>query len=1562
MAYRNRRNQGGDRHNDPISNAQESVVESEMKKKMKEWKEEAELLGLTGAEMAAYVREEKQREIVQQERQVEIARQEREREADRQAELRRIELEHQDREAARQAHLREMEIQGQQNNQNRNNNNQDRGRPKLKIKLPFLEDGDDLETYLWKFERVMEAEDISRQDWSLHLIALVKGKAAEALTRMSQIELADYNAVKIELLKKFRLTSEEYREKLRNAKKKHEETAVELMSRITQWIQRWVELSGRNQTYDDVVELLAVDVFVDALPHDQALFVRERRPSTKDEATKAAETYELSRRNRRHESKSPHDKFRHRNSMSPRNMHHHQESRKGSQDPSDGATNKDDRRGNRVGFKIECYNCGGPHKIAFCPKRKQNALCVQSSCDVDHHNHAYGQPSGIEPCCQNGNHHVLRVGLTSWQGKENEVCKTTLCDRCSKIKYQPSCQVTVEGKEVPALRDTGATISCIDTEFVPRDKYLGVNRTVTFASGEVKQVPVARVNLKTPFFEGNADVLVMQGPVVPVLIGNSRFLDTKDINAIPVYPIQQTERKAKEENRDQTMHTVVPAEKEAVDDQKVPTVKPSEEKGNDSQHLTATIHDEGKRGISEKEANAECAQVTTRSGDQRTKNKPLKIVETKIANVTPEQLKDAQKKDETLKKCREDADGLRLERKGSKSQNAKYTWKNGVLVRTYTENSSQRTQIVVPQQYRDGVMQLAHDVPMSGHLGVRKTTDRLWADFYWPGISGDVRRYCSSCDACQRSMPKGKQAKAPLGKVPSVETPFEKIGIDLIGPIEPSSERGYRYILTVVDYATRYPEAIPLKTCNTTEIAEALWTIWTRIGVPKEIVSDQGQQFVGEIMKQLQNMLDIRGIKVSAYHPMANGLAESFNGTLKQMMKKMCLEQPREWDRMIPALLFAYREVPQSSMLFSPFELLYGRTVRGPMQILKNLWLKEQLGEEEKTDAQYVIDLRNRIEDTCQIARDNLAKASQRYAKNFNKKTKERHIEEGSKVLLLLPEKHNKLQLTWKGPFKVIKKINDLDYKIDVNGKEKVYHANLLKNYIEREPSQQPSQQIAVVAYEDREEECDYKEHISSIPTLTLEATEGVEDSHIADTLNETQVKQIKEIRNRHSRVLRDVPGNTDIETCKLRSKSDKPVYVKQYALPHASIETVKEEVKKMKKMGVIEPTVSAYNAPIVLVKKKDGSTRFCIDFRALNKTLDADPDNPPNIDQLLAKMGKAKYFSKIDCTRGYWQCKVQESDKHKTAFTTPEGQFQWTRMPFGLKTAGATFTRMMRKVLGPLQRNDVDNFIDDIMIATETWQEHLEAVEAVLARLEEVGLTAKPSKCYFGYEEIEYLGHKVGHSQIKPEQEKIEKLKNAAKPKTKKEVRAFLGLASYYRKFVPNFAEISASLTEMTKARKPDKVEWNDESEYAFKELKRVLCEEPVIHMPDQSKPFILRTDASNSALGAVLMQEKDGEKHPIAYASRKLSPAEQNYATIEKECLAVVWGIKKFEPYLFDRKFVLETDHQPLHYLKRSKTENGRLMRWALQLQQHDFQVKVIKGKDNIGADYLSRIEEED
>ncbi|KAL3861557.1 hypothetical protein ACJMK2_007585 [Sinanodonta woodiana] len=341
----------------------------------------------------------------------------------------------------------------------------------------------------------------------------------------------------------------------------------------------------------------------------------------------------------------------------------------------------------------------------------------------------------------------------------------------------------------------------------------------------------------------------------------------------------------------------------------------------------------------------------------------------------------------------------------------------------------------------------------------------------------------------------------------------------------------------------------------------------------------------------------------------------------------------------------------------------------------------------------------------------------------------------------------------------------------------------------------------------------------------------------------------------------------------------------------------------------------------------------------------------------LFSKLAGHQYISKIDLTKGYWQVPIAAKSRALTAFATPNGLYQFKVMPFGLVNAGASCARLMRKLLKGM--NNVVSFVDDILVYTHTWEEHVRILVDLFERLRKANLTARPSKCSIAYSNMECLGHLVsGLGQRKPHPDKVGAIKDAPRPETKKQIRSFLGLIGFYRKFVPNFAVIASPLTDLTRKRQPTKISWGSCQERAFNALKENLISAPILKLPELNKAFILRSDASETGLGAVLLQEQEGVKLPIAYASRKLLPREQNYSVTEKECLALVWGIVKFHTYLFEREFVLETDHQPLIYLNKAKVANARLMRWALTLQPYRFRIEAIRGSENVGTDYLSRM----
>jgi hypothetical protein len=358
-----------------------------------------------------------------------------------------------------------------------------------------------------------------------------------------------------------------------------------------------------------------------------------------------------------------------------------------------------------------------------------------------------------------------------------------------------------------------------------------------------------------------------------------------------------------------------------------------------------------------------------------------------------------------------------------------------------------------------------------------------------------------------------------------------------------------------------------------------------------------------------------------------------------------------------------------------------------------------------------------------------------------------------------------------------------------------------------------------------------------------------------------------------------------------------------------------------------------------------------------LNKVTEFDAEPIPDPEVLFASLQSKQHFTKIDLAKGYWQIPMAESDRTKTAFRTPQGLYQFKKMPFGMSTAPSTFARMMKKL--DLDRFKSVHFFDDVLVATEDWPSHLQALDGLLTELGKHGLTVRPSKVEAGFDSIEFLGHIVGEGSMRPVPAKVSKILNVTVPTTKKQVRSLIGLVSFYRRYVSNFASIVSPLVELTKKSQPNKVRWSDECQRAFDLIKNVLSSEPVVRLPDFSRPFTVRSDASSTGIGAALMQsDDDGVLHPVLYASRKLLDRETRYSTVERECLALVWAVDKFHRYLFGSHFFVETDHRPLTYLKQSKTPNGRLLRWALSLQEHSFTVVPIAGVRNFEADVLSRL----
>ena len=638
-------------------------------------------------------------------------------------------------------------------------------------------------------------------------------------------------------------------------------------------------------------------------------------------------------------------------------------------------------------------------------------------------------------------------------------------------------------------------------------------------------------------------------------------------------------------------------------------------------------------------------------------------------------------------------------------------------------------------------------------------------------------------------------------------------------------------------------------------------------------------------------------------------------------------------------------------------------------------------------------------DESCEFTMQNSSAASQRN-KNYDKKTQDRKFSVGEEVLVLLPSASNKLLSSWLGPFPITKVFHP-DYRVLVKGKEKVFHANMLKRYVRREEAADvavggskcvqsvgdfvPWREISPLLdevdmsvpkvpstssgdFHAVESVCsagvvqDHGEDVSN-PTLSVPMSTSIPDEDVScvqfdDALSEVQLDELKAVFQTHADILTTRPGvfsgNLMLE---IPLTSDVPIRRKMYNLPFSSKEVVEKEIQVMLDLEIIEPSKSPYSSPVVLVIKKDGSCRFCIDFRGLNKITVFDAEPIPNVEDLFVRLAHSRFFTKIDLAKGYWQILVLPEDRPKTAFATHQGLFQFIRMPFGLVSAPAVFARMMRML--HLADLSAENFFDDILVHSASWSDHLHHVRNVLDRLKSYGLTARPSKILAGFQSLEFLGHVVGSGVLRPDESKTDKILQVSTPTTKKQVRSLLGLLSFYRRYIPGFASVAAPLTDLTKesGRSCRSIHWTPDCASALQEIQDILSRKPVLLLPRLDLPFVLQTDASSTGLGAVLLQEFEDSLHPVCFASRKLLDREKRYSTIERECLAIVWAVHKFVRFLWGVRFVLQTDHRPLTYLRTSNFKNSRIMRWALSLQEFNFEVLPVSGQGNVFADLLSR-----
>ena len=726
---------------------------------------------------------------------------------------------------------------------------------------------------------------------------------------------------------------------------------------------------------------------------------------------------------------------------------------------------------------------------------------------------------------------------------------------------------------------------------------------------------------------------------------------------------------------------------------------------------------------------------------------------------------------------------------------------------------------------------------------------------------------------------------------------------------------------------------------------------FTKFGLPRILQSDCGSNFTSREFANNMKELGIQHITSSPYHPESQGKIERFHQTMKSVLKKYCMESGYDWDKELPFVLFAFRSAPSESLGFSPFQLVFGHCVRGPLDVIRDCWEED----ESHVDLlSYISTLGSKLSHAWGYAKDHLVKSKNSMKKYYDKNVKRRNFLVGERVLVLLPIPGNPLYARYSGPWRIVKKVNELNYLVETPSRRKkvqLCHVNMLKPYLERVQMTAP---IVNVTDDDEKEE---KTSISEYP---ISNSEILQDLHVyLSHLSDKEQLDMIDLLLEHKDLFKDNPGLTHILQHDVDIGDNRPIKQGPYRLNPRKNELVQKEVQYMLDHNLAIPSNSPWSSPVVLVKKergRQGQHRLCFDYRKLNEATKTDSYPLPRVDDCIDRIGTAKYISKLDLLKGYWQVGLTPKAQAASAFVTRDGLFECKVMPFGMKNASATFQRLMNRITRNLEGCIV--YIDDIVIYSDNWETHLERLRNLFVALRKAGLAVNLRKSEFAKAKIIYLGHEIGYGNVSPRDVNVDVILNFPTPKTKKDVRSFLGMSGYYRRFVKNYADISKPLTTLTKKCVPFK--WNKDSEKAFVQLKAVLTSYPVLASPNFDLPFELSIDASDTGVGAVLQQMKQGVNHPVAYFSKKLNEAQCKYSTIEKETLALVLALDHFEIYLSNslNPIKIYTDHNPLVFLRKFKNKSQRLLKWSIILQDWNLDIHLIPGRNNIIPDTLSRV----
>ncbi len=615
----------------------------------------------------------------------------------------------------------------------------------------------------------------------------------------------------------------------------------------------------------------------------------------------------------------------------------------------------------------------------------------------------------------------------------------------------------------------------------------------------------------------------------------------------------------------------------------------------------------------------------------------------------------------------------------------------GVLCRRWRESDGgEFLQVVVPRPLREALVLLAHAGPMAGHLGVRKTVARLRRNFWWPSMAGEVSTVLKGCHT-YHVVGKPNQAPplAPLHPIPAVDPPFTRVLIDVVGPLPPT-RAGHKYLLTIMDLSTRYPEAVPLRSVHTKFVIKALLNFFTHFGLPREVQSDQGTNFTSKLFEQTMAEWGITHVLCSAYHPQSQGALERHHQTLKNMLRTFCYERDKDWDEAVPYVLFAVREAPTESLGFSPNELVFGHRVRGPLDVVRESWCCPQ-DDPPVSLLQGVLASRERLAGALQVARDNLGEVQKKMKGYYDRKVKYRSFEPGEEVLALLPLQGQPLAARYSGPYVVESRVGDLDYMIatpDRRKRAQLCHVNMLKPYVRSLPRvgsfSSAVEEAPLVLFCRREGED--PEFIGPEPVVPTGQWEKNSLTLLAEKLSHLprgQRKELLERLGRYPSVFSSAPGRTHLIAHDIDVGEAAPVKLPPYRVNPEKQRLVEKELEYMLSHGLVERAYSQWSSPITLQPKSDGKVRFCINVHKVNALTAADIYPLPRVDDSVDRIGAATFTITCDLVEGYWEMPLAVQAKEIASYVADRAMCQAQARPEWLCGTIATFCDNCVLVMG---------------------------------------------------------------------------------------------------------------------------------------------------------------------------------------------------------------------------------------------------------------------------------------